>query len=152
MNIPKSSSVRKKSHSRASVKTQTETQTELSWSERMTPPAHMSDGAKAVWKSAIDSVSPDQLNELDRAALGAWATACDLYRQAQIGLDETGLVVKAPVTGTLVQSPYLAILNKQVSIIVRTATQLGFTPVSRARVKPVEAKIDPSNSWHDFVF
>jgi P27 family predicted phage terminase small subunit len=112
----------------------------------------MSDGAKAVWKSAIDSVSPDQLNELDRAALGAWATACDLYRQAQIGLDETGLVVKAPVTGTLVQSPYLAILNKQVSIIVRTATQLGFTPVSRARVKPVEAKIDPSNSWHDFVF
>jgi P27 family predicted phage terminase small subunit len=111
----------------------------------------MSDGAKAVWKSAIDSVSPDRLNELDRAALGAWATACDLYRQAQIGLDETGLVVKAPVTGTLVQSPYLAILNKQVSIIVRTATQLGFTPASRARVKPVPDNIDPSNPWHDFV-
>lgn len=151
MNIPKASSVRKKSQSRASVKTQTETQTELSWSERMTPPAHMSDGAKAVWKSAIDSVSPDRLNELDRAALGAWATACDLYRQAQIGLDETGLVVKAPVTGTLVQSPYLAILNKQVSIIVRTSMQLGFTPASRARVKPVQANVDSSNPWHDFV-
>ena len=151
MNIPKSSSVRKKSRSQASVKTQTEKLAELSWSERMTPPAHMSDGAKAVWKSAIDSVSPDRLNELDRAALGAWATACDLYRQAQIGLDETGLVVKAPVTGTLVQSPYLAILNKQVSIIVRTATQLGFTPASRARVKPVPANIDSSNPWHDFV-
>jgi len=151
VNIPKSSSVRKKSQSRASVKTQTETQEELSWSERMTPPAHMSDGAKAVWKSAIDSVSPDRLNELDRAALGAWATACDLYRQAQIGLDETGLVVKAPVTGTLVQSPYLAILNKQVSIIVRTSMQLGFTPASRARVKPVQASVDSSNPWHDFV-
>ena len=151
MNIPKSSSVRKKSQSRASVKTQSETQAELSGSERMTPPAHMSDGAKAVWKSAIDSVSPDRLNELDRAALGAWATACDLYRQAQIGLDETGLVVKAPVTGTLVQSPYLAILNKQVSIIVRTATQLGFTPASRARVTPVPVKLSGDDPWADFV-
>ena len=150
MSVTNPSIIRQKTRSRAVKKNQTELSAEPSWAERMAPPVHMSEGAREVWKSAIASVSPDRLSELDRAALGAWATACDLYRQAQIGLNETGLVVKAPITGTLVQSPYLAILNKQVSIIVRTSTQLGFTPASRGRVTPAEAKVDPNDPWHDF--
>ena len=150
MNTSNSTIIRQTKRSRNAEKNQTKIPPAQSWSERMAPSAHLSKGAKAVWESAIDSVSPDRLSELDRAALEAWANACDLYRQAQVGLSATGLVVRAPVTGTLVQSPYLAILNKQVSIIIRTSTQLGFTPASRARVTPKPTEQNLSNIWNDF--
>jgi len=49
-------------------------------------------------------------------------------------------------TGVPMQSPYLAIANKQAQIMTKAATETGFTPESRSRITlPVAAadKLDP---------
>jgi phage terminase small subunit len=42
-------------------------------------------------------------------------------------------MVKTP-NGYLAQSPYMAILNKQAEIMLRIASEFGFTPASRSRI------------------
>jgi phage terminase small subunit len=42
-------------------------------------------------------------------------------------------MIKSP-SGYPVQSPYLAIANRQAEIMMRIASEFGFTPVSRSRI------------------
>lgn len=113
------------------------------------PPEYMSDGAKQAWRYAIECAPPQLLRQLDMSVLEVWASAADLYRKAQIGLNKSGLLVKAPNTGVAMQSPYLAIANKQAQIMTKAAVEMGFTPASRSRITmpdPVASDIDP---WAD---
>ena len=77
------------------------------------PPEYMSEGAKSAWRYALECAPPHLLRRLDMSVLEVWACAADLYRKAQAGIGKTGLLVKAPNTGVPMQSPYLAIANKQ---------------------------------------
>jgi P27 family predicted phage terminase small subunit len=107
------------------------------------PPLYMTDGAKNAWRYAIESAPQHLLRRLDMSVLEVWACAADLYRQAQTGLAKTGLLIKAPNTGVPMQSPYLAIANKQAQIMTKAATEMGFTPASRSRIiLPMEAADD----------
>jgi P27 family predicted phage terminase small subunit len=84
------------------------------------------------------------------SVLEIWACAADLYRKAQAGIAKTGLLVKAPNTGVPMQSPYLAIANKQAQIMTKAATEMGFTPASRSRVAlPIESAEDDFDPWAD---
>jgi phage terminase small subunit len=59
------------------------------------------------------------------------------------------LLMKSPNTGVPMQSPYLAIANKQAQIMTKAAVEMGFTPASRSRITlPEQAKgdLDP---WAD---
>ncbi len=115
------------------------------------PPEYMADGAKSAWRYAIDCAPPHLLRRLDMSVLEVWACAADLYRKAQAGIGKTGLLIKAPSTGVPMQSPYLAIANKQAQIMTKAATEMGFTPASRSRITlPMEPAndIDP---WADIV-
>jgi phage terminase small subunit len=51
-------------------------------------------------------------------------------------------MVKSP-TGFPIQSPYLAIANRQAEIMMRIASEFGFTPASRSRIA-TPAKPGPS--------
>jgi phage terminase small subunit len=42
-------------------------------------------------------------------------------------------MIKSP-TGFPIQSPYLAIANRQAEIMMRIASEFGFTPASRSRI------------------
>jgi phage terminase small subunit len=42
-------------------------------------------------------------------------------------------MVKSP-TGYPMQSPYLAIANRQAELMMRIASEFGFTPASRSRI------------------
>jgi P27 family predicted phage terminase small subunit len=44
-----------------------------------------------------------------------------------------GIIVKSP-NGYPVQSPYIAIANRQAEIMMRIASEFGFTPASRSRI------------------
>ena len=113
------------------------------------PPEYMEDGAKNAWRYAIGSAPPHLLRRLDMSVLEVWSCAADLYRKAQVGLIKTGLLMKAPNTGVPMQSPYLAIANKQAQIMTKAAIEMGFTPASRSRITlPVEAVSD-SDPWSD---
>jgi phage terminase small subunit len=47
-------------------------------------------------------------------------------------LEQFGTMIKSP-TGYPVQSPYVAIVNRQAEVILRIAGEFGFTPASRSR-------------------
>jgi P27 family predicted phage terminase small subunit len=48
-------------------------------------------------------------------------------------IQKYGTMVKSP-TGFPIQSPYLAIANRQAEIMARIASEFGFTPASRSRI------------------
>jgi P27 family predicted phage terminase small subunit len=48
-------------------------------------------------------------------------------------IQKYGTMVKSP-TGFPIQSPYLSIANRQAEIMMRIASEFGFTPASRSRI------------------
>ena len=48
-------------------------------------------------------------------------------------IQKYGTMVKSP-TGYPIQSPYLAIANRQAELMMRIASEFGFTPASRSRI------------------
>lgn len=113
------------------------------------PPEYMTDGAKLAWRYAVESAPEHLLKRLDMSVLEVWSCAADLYRKAQIGLNKTGLLMKSPNAGVPIQSPFLAIANKQAQIMTKAAVEMGFTPASRSRISiPGESPKD-NDPWAD---
>lgn len=48
-------------------------------------------------------------------------------------------MIKSP-QGFPIQSPYLAIANRQAEIMMRIASEFGFTPASRSRISTPEPR------------
>lgn len=97
-------------------------------------PEWLTDSQRAGWAYAIECAPFGLLKRLDRSTLVAWVVAEDLHRQAAEKLNGGAMLIKTP-NGMPVQSPYLSILNKQAMIMLKAASEMGFTPASRSRVE-----------------
>ena len=53
--------------------------------------------------------------------------------RATEAMQKYGTMMKSP-SGYPVQSPYVAIANRQAEIMMRIASEFGFTPASRSRI------------------
>ena len=73
------------------------------------------------------------LTTLDRAALAAYCGAYALWAEATKAIQQYGTMIKSP-TGFPIQSPYVSIANRQAEIMMRIASEFGFTPASRSRI------------------
>jgi P27 family predicted phage terminase small subunit len=73
------------------------------------------------------------LTQLDRAALTAYCGAYAMWAEATESIQKYGTMVKSP-TGYPMQSPYVSIANRQAEIMMRIASEFGFTPASRSRI------------------
>ena len=113
------------------------------------PPEHLSDGAREAWRYPIKCAPPGLLSTLDGSVLMILACAADLFNKAQAGLAKTGLLIKSPEGGFPMQSPYLAIANKQAQIMQKAATETGFTPASRSRVSITSEAADVLDPWDE---
>lgn len=100
------------------------------------PPDWLNDDQQEGWRYAIRHAPPGLLKRIDRGALQVWVVAESLHRKAASLQNGLGLVVKASAADNapLVQSPYLAIINRQCLIMLKAASELGFSPVSRPRI------------------
>ena len=103
------------------------------------PPGWFTPAQVHVWAYAIASAPAGLLKFLDRETLGVWCIACELWEraitaQAQIDSSATLPLLTRTPDGYLVQSPYLPIINKQAMIMLKAATELGFTPSARSRI------------------
>ena len=66
----------------------------------------------------------------------------DLHRQAAIAQTKVGLLMRVKTRATMNQddpgvpaaSPYINIINQQAKIMLKAASELGFSPVSRPRI------------------
>ena len=73
------------------------------------------------------------LHQADRAVIAAHAVALARWAEAEGELRKLGLIVRSP-NGFPQQSPYLPIVNKAIEQVLKTAAELGLTPVARARL------------------
>lgn len=104
-------------------------------------PDFLSDAQRAGWRYAIEHAPPGLLKRIDKGALMVWIVAEDLHRQATIAQNKMPLLVKVSngpdkpgQVPMAMQSPYLPIINRQGLIMLKAASELGFSPVSRPRV------------------
>jgi P27 family predicted phage terminase small subunit len=73
------------------------------------------------------------ITALDRSALATYCNAYGLWAEATEAIQKYGTMVKSP-TGYPIQSPYVSIANRQAEIMMRIASEFGFTPASRSRI------------------
>jgi P27 family predicted phage terminase small subunit len=73
------------------------------------------------------------LSNFDRGPLAAYCTAYALWIEAMEMVQKHDAMIKAP-SGYPIQSPYLSTLNRQAEIMLRIASEFGFTPASRSRI------------------
>lgn len=97
-------------------------------------PEELSPAAKTEWARMVQELAPlKMLTALDRAALAAYCEAYALWLEAIAAIRKYGTMVKSP-SGYPMQSPYVAIANRQAEIMMRIAGEFGFTPASRSRI------------------
>jgi P27 family predicted phage terminase small subunit len=97
-------------------------------------PQWMSESQHEGWAYAVTHAPHGLLKQLDRSILAIWVVAEDLHREAAEKIAKYGLLTKSPNAGLPLQSPYLAILNKQAQLMLKAGAELGFSPSSRTRV------------------
>ncbi len=97
-------------------------------------PPELSEAAQREWNRLVGELSKlNLLTHLDRAALAAYCNAYAMWVEAIEAIQKYGSMVKSP-TGYPIQSPYVAIANRQAEIMLRISAEFGFTPASRGRI------------------
>lgn len=90
-----------------------------------------------AWRYAILNMPPGVLKRIDSSVLTIWVVAEFLHREATQKVMATGIIVTTK-DGNPIQNPYLPVINRQAQIMLKAASELGFTPASRPRLE-----IDP---------
>ena len=97
-------------------------------------PPELSPTAQREWaRLTVELSKLNLMTNLDRGALAAYCGAYAVWAEAMEQIQKYGTMVKSP-TGFPIQSPYLAIANRQAEIMMRIASEFGFTPASRSRI------------------
>jgi P27 family predicted phage terminase small subunit len=110
-------------------------------------PLELGPVARAEWdRLVVQLASLRLLTNLDRAALAAYCGAYALWAEATEAIQKYGAMVKSP-SGYPIQSPYVAIANRQTEIMMRIASEFGFTPASRSRIAA-----PPADPWQPTLF
>ncbi|HTI78878.1 MAG TPA: P27 family phage terminase small subunit [Acetobacteraceae bacterium] len=99
-------------------------------------PAHFDDDQRDAWNYALANSPPGLLKAIDAGVLECWVVAHCFHRQATKALmsESSLLVPAAPGSTQMVQSAYLQIVNRQAMIMMRAASELGFSPTARPRI------------------
>lgn len=106
-------------------------------------PSELGPLARKEWDRLVGELGPLRLlTQLDRAALATYCGAYGLWAEATEAIQKYGVMIKSP-QGFPIQSPYLSIANRQAEIMMRIASEFGFTPASRSRISAPKAS-EPS--------
>jgi P27 family predicted phage terminase small subunit len=111
-------------------------------------PACLGEEARKEWRRLVRELAGvGLLTGLDRGLLAAYCQAHALWVEAVSSIARYGTMVKSP-NGYPMQSPYVAVANKQVEIMVRIASEFGMTPSSRTRIRVGEpSPADPFEAF-----
>lgn len=137
------------------------------------PPDWLTPTQQESWSYAMANAPAGMLKRLDRGVLVVYVVAEDMHRTAvirQARLDATAmasgegapLLVRTTASAaaktehqraaTLVQSPYLAIINRQSQVMLKAAEQLGFTPAARPRIMADAPAVAPDREEEENEF
>ena len=89
--------------------------------------------AREEWNRIVgELIGLGVLSKFDRGPLAIYCGAFAIWVEAMEALQKFGTMIKSP-TGYPVQSPYVAIVNRQAELMLRIAGEFGFTPAARSR-------------------
>jgi phage terminase small subunit len=99
-------------------------------------PEHLADDARGCIEVIKRSMPPKVYSALDSFELAAFGVAWAVHKRAalKISAPDFEFVTRAP-SGVEMQSPWLAILNKQAMIMASLGDRMGLDPKSRAALK-----------------
>jgi len=113
------------------------------------PPDWLTAEQKVEWTYAIENAPSNVLKKIDKAVLAGFIIAQDTHRKASVAMAQTELLIKSPTQGLPLQNPYLPIVNRQMVLMTRVASELGFTPCSRARIDAGGTPAPLTGAWDD---
>ena len=97
-------------------------------------PPHLNVEAQGEWARLAGPLHDAGILTLaDRAALAAYCQCYGRWVEAEERLAATPTMLKTP-SGFVQQSPWLAVSNKQLELMVRYMAELGLTPAARSRI------------------
>ena len=101
--------------------------------------ATMDDEAKAEWFRTCKALKEMGLLSLaDRTALAAYCTLYSRWVHAEEQVRKFGAVVKSPVQGLPLKSPYLSVADQALEAMRKFLVEFGLTPSSRSRIRVPE--------------
>jgi P27 family predicted phage terminase small subunit len=107
------------------------------------PPSCLMGDALLEWQRITPIlVKLGLLTEIDGPALAAYCQAFARWQDAERELAEHGPVITSP-NGYQVQSPYIGISNRAVTIIKAFVQEFGMTPSARSRIALEGQELDP---------
>jgi hypothetical protein len=105
--------------------------------------------AASYWEMYLASTAPGHLAPLHAPLLTRLCLALAYADEATAQVQAVGLLVKAPNTKLPIQSPWLAIMNRQTEIARKLAAELALPPAQRSRAgmaAPRNAAL-PDDEW-----
>jgi len=94
------------------------------------PPTWFDDEQRAQWHYTVEHAPPGLLTGTDREIVVVWVVACVEHARANAKVRELGQVVTTREGGVM-QNPYLGVMNRQAHLMIRCASELGFSPAAR---------------------
>lgn len=98
------------------------------------PPGWMSNSQKEIWQQAIANAPKGLLKKIDSSILEIWVVAYDAHKWAAQQLKSTGLLTRSS-KNAIIASPLEGIMNRQAAKMLKAASELGFSPAARPRLK-----------------
>jgi P27 family predicted phage terminase small subunit len=96
-------------------------------------PAELPPVAREEWNRIVGELTAlSILSKFDRVPLTIYCGAYAMWLDAFEAIQKYGTMIKSP-TGYPVQSPYVAVLNRQAETLMRMSAEFGFTPAARSR-------------------
>ncbi len=106
--------------------------------------------AKGYWDMYLVNAAPGHLTPMDGPLLARLCVALAYADDANEKIEATGMLVKAPNTGLPIQSPYMAVLNRQTEIARKLAAELALPPAQRNRVGTYDGRPREASPWDAF--
>ena len=104
--------------------------------------------AAAYWDMFLGATAPGHLTPLDAPLLARLCVALAYADEATAQVQALGLLVKAPNTKLPIQSPWVAIMNRQTEIARKLAAELALPPAQRGRVcAGLRDVVPPDDEW-----
>jgi P27 family predicted phage terminase small subunit len=98
------------------------------------PPDWLTDSQKEAWAYALAHAPLGLLKRIDAGVLTVWVVAEDLHRDASAKMTQPGVpMLVMTARKKLRPSPFIRIIEQQSVIMLKAASELGFTPASRSR-------------------
>jgi hypothetical protein len=103
--------------------------------------------ASAYWGMFLANAAPGHLTPIDAPLLGRLCMCLAYADEANEKIEVSGMMVKAPNTGLPIQSPYLAVMNRQTELARKLSAELALPPAQRNRIGPHGAGDGSVSGW-----